>query len=40
MGNLVCLAPGHSAVSEAAGMDFDSVSASGLSKKDPPIDFL
>lgn len=40
MGNLAYLASGLSAVSEAAGMDFDSVSVSGLSKKDPPINFL
>lgn len=36
----VYLALGLSAVSEAVGMDFDSASVSGLSKKYPPIDFL
>lgn len=36
----VYLALALSAVSEAVGMDFDSVSVSGLSKKYPPIDFL
>ena len=31
---------GLSAVAEAVGMDFDSISINGLSKRYPPISFL